>query len=263
MADSFAVRARLDDRIAIITGGAGHIGAAIARGFDELGATTVVVDSDEGRSRDVAKSLRRGTARVLDLTDTAALRQLPSQVAREFGGLDILVNAAALVGTSALKGWSVPFEDQEVGAWRQALEVNLTAPFVLTQAAAPFLARTGRGTVVNIGSIYGVVGPDWRLYDDTDLANPAAYGASKGGLIQLTRWLSTTLAPNVRVNVVSPGGIMRGHVDPFLGRYVSRTPMGRMGTEDDLVGAVLYFASDLSTYTTGQSLLVDGGFTAW
>ena len=263
MTNSLIARTRLDGRTAIVTGGAGHIGAAIARGFDELGATTIVVDSDEGRARKVAESLRNGAFRALDITDTAALRELPGLIAAEFGGVDILVNAAALVGTSALKGWAVPFEEQAVDAWRQALEVNLTAPFVLTQAAAPFLGRTKRGTVVNIGSIYGVVGPDWRLYDDTDLANPAAYGASKGGLIQLTRWLATTLAPNVRVNVVSPGGIMRGHVDPFLERYVSRTPMRRMGTEDDLVGAVVYFASDLSAYTTGQSLVVDGGFTAW
>ena len=116
---------------------------------------------------------------------------------------------------------------------------------------------------MNVASIYGLVGPDWRLYEGTEIGNPAAYSASKGGLLQLTRWLATTLAPDVRVNSITPGGVFRDTPEPFLSRYLSRTPLGRMATEEDFKGAIAYLASDLSAYVTGQNLVVDGGWTAW
>ena len=125
------------------------------------------------------------------------------------------------------------------------------------------LAAGGHGSVINISSIYGLSGPDWRLYEGTSLGNPAAYAASKGGLIQMTRWLATTMAPKVRVNAIAPGGVFRNTPEPFLGRYISRTPLARMATEEDFMGAVAYLASDLSAYVTGQCLAVDGGWTAW
>jgi NAD(P)-dependent dehydrogenase (short-subunit alcohol dehydrogenase family) len=150
-----------------------------------------------------------------------------------------------------------------VETWRRALEVNLTAVFDLCQRLTPLLQKSKGANIINICSIYGQYGPDWRLYEGTTLGNPAAYGASKGGVIQLTRWLATTLAPAVRVNSISPGGISRGQAEEFVARYVSRTPMGRMATEDDFRGAVAYLASDLSSYMTGQNLAVDGGWGAW
>jgi NAD(P)-dependent dehydrogenase (short-subunit alcohol dehydrogenase family) len=143
------------------------------------------------------------------------------------------------------------------------MEVNLTAPFALAQALAPALARSKGGSIINVSSIYGLVGPDWRLYEGTAMGNPAAYAASKGGLIQLTRWLSTTLAPSVRVNALVPGGVERGQNSEFQARYLERNPMARMATEEDFMGAIAYLASDLSAYVTGQVLSVDGGWTAW
>ena len=116
---------------------------------------------------------------------------------------------------------------------------------------------------MNIGSIYGVVGPDMSLYDGTKMGNPAAYAVSKGGLIQLTRWLSAVLAPNIRVNCISPGGVFRNQPESFVSKYLERTPLKRMGTEEDFKGAILYFASGLSSWVTGENLLVDGGWTAW
>ena len=133
----------------------------------------------------------------------------------------------------------------------------------LVQAAAGDLRASGHGSVINISSIYGLAGPDWRLYEGTDLGNPAAYAASKGGLIQATRWLATTLAPQVRVNAIAPGGVFRDTPEPFLSRYVARTPLARMAREEDFKGAVAYLASDLSAYMTGQCLTVDGGWTVW
>jgi len=128
---------------------------------------------------------------------------------------------------------------------------------------APLLRSNEGANIINIASIYGEYGPDWRLYEGTDMSNPAAYGASKGGLIQFTRWLATTIGPHVRVNAISPGGIFRNQPKKFVSRYESKTPLARMATEDDFSGAVAYLASDLSKYVTGQILSVDGGWGVW
>lgn len=241
----------LEGRVALVTGGGGHIGAEIVSALAELGATVAVSDLGEG------------VAFPADLSDEEAVKALPGRVAEKYGRLDILVNSAAFVGTTDLQGWAVPFEEQSPETWRKALEVNLTSVFVLIQAAAPLLAASGRGSVVNIASIYGMTGPDMRIYEGTGMGNPAAYGVSKGGLLQLTRWLSTALAPKVRVNAVTPGGVLRGQAENFVHEYEKRVPLGRMAAEEDIKGAVAYLASDLSAYVTGQNLVVDGGWTAW
>lgn len=258
----------LSGRVAVITGGAGGIGRVLAESLAEVGAGVVIVDIDAEAAGAVARGLKEGhgvaaAAYGVDLQDIDRLRNVPGMVVAEFGRLDILVNCAALVGESELQGWAVPLPQQAVGPWVAALAVNLIAPFVLTQAAADALRASGHGAVINIASIYGMVGPDPRLYEGTLTFNPAAYAASKGGLLQLTRWFATMLAPGVRVNAIVPGGVWRGHADPFLARYVERTPLRRMATEEDLKGAVVFLASDLAAYVTGQQLVVDGGWTAW
>ena len=116
---------------------------------------------------------------------------------------------------------------------------------------------------MNIGSIYSLLGPDMKIYSGTSMGNPAAYGASKGGLLQLTRYLATTLAPDVRVNMITPGGVFRAQPTAFVDRYEANVPLGRMAAEEDLKGAVAYLASDLSAYVTGQNLVVDGGWSVW
>jgi NAD(P)-dependent dehydrogenase (short-subunit alcohol dehydrogenase family) len=258
----------LTGRTALVTGGAGYIGQAFCDALAEAGANVAVLDRDADSVEDTAVRVAeewpvRTMGLTLDLADEAAVIAAPARVAGELGSLDILVNCAAFVGTSKLTGWGVPFEEQSVDTWRAALETNLTAPFALIQAAAPWLCKSGRGSIVNVGSTYGVVGPDMSLYDDTKMGNPAAYGASKGGLIQLTRYLATVLAPDVRVNAISPGGVARGQDPKFVARYEAKTPMKRMAVEEDMKGALLYLASDLSAYVTGQNLMVDGGWTVW
>jgi NAD(P)-dependent dehydrogenase (short-subunit alcohol dehydrogenase family) len=140
--------------------------------------------------------------------------------------------------------------------------VNLASAFVLAQEAAPYLRSSRSGSIVLVSSIYGSVGPDPSLYEGTDMQNPVAYGASKGGLLQLMRYLANLLAPTVRVNSISPGGIQRGQAASFIDRYSRRVPLGRLATEDDLRGAFAYLSSDLSAYVTGHDLVVDGGWTA-
>ncbi|MGH9246595.1 MAG: SDR family oxidoreductase [Acidimicrobiales bacterium] len=266
---SVAELMRLDGRVALVTGAAGHIGRTACETLAELGGTVAAADIDGSGCEKLAEALVRdfdadASALTVDLGDEPAVRALPFRVLAEHGRLDILVHCAALVGApEALPGWSVDFADQRVDTWRRALEVNLTSVFSLTQASAAALAANGRGVVVNVSSIYGLVGPDLGLYEGTDLGNPAAYAVSKGGLLQLTRWLATVLAPDVRVNAISPGGVERGQPEEFQERYLRRTPLGRMATEEDLRGAIAYLATDLSSYVTGHNLVVDGGWTVW
>jgi NAD(P)-dependent dehydrogenase (short-subunit alcohol dehydrogenase family) len=255
-------------RVAVVTGGAGHIGSAIAAALAECGAAVAIVDRPGAASEQVAAGLTQahGVAALplaIDLTMADSPAAVPEQVLARFGRLDILVNCAAFVGTSNLRGWAVPFTEQAAEAWRACLELNLTVPFLLTQQCAPALAESGHGAVINVASTYGLVGPDLRLYEGTAMGNPAAYAASKGGLIQLTRWLATVLAPRIRVNALTPGGVARNQPATFSERYVQRTPLGRMAVEEDFKGAAVYLASDLSRYVTGHNLVVDGGWTAW
>jgi NAD(P)-dependent dehydrogenase (short-subunit alcohol dehydrogenase family) len=258
----------LKGRTALITGAAGGLGRVVAETLAELGADLILVDRPGSNLQQRTEQLGpRWGVHVkdifCDLEQSNQRQQLIAQVKAMKSGLNILVNNAAFVGTSELKGWSVPFEQQSVDTWRRAVEVNLTAVFELTQGFSSDLSVARGGCIINIASIYGEYGPDWRLYEGTQMGNPAAYGASKGGLIQFTRWLSTTLAPAVRANCISPGGISRGQSEAFVARYVERTPLGRMATEEDFRGAVAYLASDLSSYVTGQNLSVDGGWGVW
>ena len=256
---------RLDGRVALITGGAGHIGSTIADAFAELGADIAVLDRNAEGAQAVAAGLcrTRGVRAValgIDLADPAATQAAPARVCAELGGLDILVNCAAFVGTTGLTGWACGFDRQSAETWRQAMEVNLTAVFELVQAAHEPLARRG-GSIVNVSSIYGMAGQRPQLYAGTDYLTPAAYAASKGGLLQLTRYLATVLAPDIRVNAITPGGIWRNQSETFRQRYEGMTPLRRMGHEEDLKGAAVFLAGSLSDYVTGQNIVVDGGWT--
>lgn len=258
----------LKGRRALITGAAGGLGKVMADTLAEIGADLVLVDRTELDLANLAETIthRWGVKveyRCCDLEQQSQRSELIGWLRGSGENLNILINNAAFVGTSELQGWGVPFEEQTVDTWRRALEVNLTAVFDLCQGLTPLLKAAEGANIINIASIYGMHGPDWGLYEGTSMSNPAAYGASKGGLIQFTRWLATTIKPNVRVNAISPGGIFRNQPEEFVQRYEVRTPLGRMATEDDFRGAIAYLASDLSKYVTGQNLTVDGGWGVW
>lgn len=248
----------LRGRTCVITGGAGFLGRAMAAAYREAGARIILIDvAFEAPASDDAAQV------VADLSDPTSVRTAIAEILELSPVIDVLVHNAAFVGAAATAGWSTTFDAQSVEHFRTALDINLVAPFLITQLLTPALKASGRGSVIMVGSIYGHVGPDWALYEGAAMGNPAGYAASKGGLLQLTRWLATTLAPEVRVNAFSPGGVERGQDGGFQARYVTRTPLGRMATPDDFRGVALFLASDMSAYITGQVIAVDGGWTAW
>ena len=258
----------LKGRRALITGATGGLGKVMGDTLAELGADLVLVDQEGSDFDSLSANLTKKwgvkvESRFCDLEQHAQRTELIDWLKSSDQGLNILINNAAFVGTSELQGWAVPFEQQTVETWRRALEVNLTAIFDLCQGLTPLLKVANGASIINIASIYGMYGPDWSLYEGTNMSNPAAYGASKGGLIQFTRWLATTIAPNVRVNAISPGGVFRNQPEAFVQRYEAKTPLGRMASEDDFRGVVAYLASDMSKFVTGQNLEVDGGWGVW
>jgi len=258
----------LKGRRALITGATGCLGKVMADTLAELGADLVLVDRPGSEFTSITDELSHlwGVnieSESCDLEEEVDRAGLIDKINNSDKGLNILINNAAFTGTSELQGWAVPFEEQTVETWRRALEVNLTAVFDLSKGLMPSL-RAGEGAnIINIASIYGMYGPDWSLYEGTTMSNPAAYGASKGGLIQLTRWLAATVAPHIRVNAVTPGGIYRNQPTRFVERYKAKTPLRRMATEVDFRGVVAYLSSDLSGYVTGQNIAVDGGWGVW
>ena len=256
----------LSGRVALVTGGAGFIGRAVCQALCENGCKVIVMDrvSQSPELRQLMDEANTEISYVeVDLENEASVRAALSEIEDKYHRLDVLINNAAYVANNSLEGWTTNFTNQDIRTWRSALEVNLTSCMVICQSLAPALAASGGGSIINIGSIYGSFGPDWSLYDGTSMGNPAAYAASKGGLIQLSRWLATTLAPHVRVNSVSPGGVARGQPQDFVSRYEAKTPLGRMATEEDFKGIIALLSSDASAYITGQDILVDGGWSAW
>jgi NAD(P)-dependent dehydrogenase (short-subunit alcohol dehydrogenase family) len=257
----------LKGRRALITGATGGIGQEIALTIAELGGDLLLVDrpsSDYGLV--TQKIFDNWDVNIecidCDLENEASRNYLIDKAIKSDKNLDILINNAAFVGESNLEGWVEDFDKQSLETWNRALEVNLTAPFHLSQAFTPLLRKNNNGSIINIASIYGMNAPDYSLYEGTNMGNPAGYSASKGGLIQLTSWLATTVSPDIRVNSISPGGVWRNQPSKFVERYESRTPLGRMATEEDFKGVIAYLASDLSAYVTGQNIVVDGGWTA-
>jgi NAD(P)-dependent dehydrogenase (short-subunit alcohol dehydrogenase family) len=263
--NTFKKLCNLKNRIAIVTGATGHLGIIICETLAELGADLILIDLPNSNFTKLQKDLdkiykTKSIAVPCDLEFEEQRKKMINRVKKQTKKLNILINNAAFVGTSKLKGWNVSFNKQTLNTWRRAIELNLTTPFHLSQAFAPELKKQN-GNIINISSIYGEFGPDRHLYQGTEMANPAGYGASKGGLLQLTRYLSAALAPEIRVNAISGGGIYRNQSKIFLKNYAKKTLLNRMAYEIDFCGAVAFLATDASKYVTGQNIRIDGGFS--
>ncbi len=255
----------LEGKVACVTGASGNIGKSICETILEAKGSLIMIDNNsESLQSNLREHQKNYDSEIVsfcsDLSDSQERKHLLEKI-NKTERVDILINCAAFVGDSELQGWTSSFSEQDPDLWSSVLELNLVAPFHLSQGLSQKLSAEDNGSVINISSIYGFMAPDMSLYDDTNMGNPAAYSASKGGLIQLTKWLAANMAPCVRVNSISPGGIKRKQPNAFVDRYRTKTPLGRMGREEDLKGAILFLASDLSKYVTGQNIIVDGGFS--
>jgi len=257
----------LHGRYCLITGACGHLGRAFAETLAELGSNLILIDlpgSDFSFSKQIAdKEGINIRSLECNLENPKEREEVISHVNQLDHDLNSLINNAAFTGTSNLHGWIDSIDKQTLETWNRAIEVNLTSCFDLSKGLLRKLRASKGANIINIASIYGEFGPDWNLYEGTSMGNPAAYAASKGGLIQLTKWMATTLAPVIRVNSISPGGIYRSQDNIFVDRYKLRTPLKRMASEEDFKGAIAYLASDLSAYVTGQNLRIDGGWGTW
>jgi len=247
---------RLDNQTAIVVGGAGGLGAAIARGLAEAGAAVAVADANAGGAKQVAEGLlaagRRALAVAVDVADRGSVEAMAGEVESRLGPVDVLVNSAGITHRS-------PAAEFPEAQWHRVIAVNLTGVFLASQAVGRRMIARRRGRVINIASIAGELG----------LPGTIAYSASKGGVVQLTRALAVEWAPhNVRVNAIAPSWFSTNigdliHREPdYEARAMRRVPMGRMGQPDELVGAALYLASDASAMVTGHILAVDGGTLA-
>jgi NAD(P)-dependent dehydrogenase (short-subunit alcohol dehydrogenase family) len=264
----------LSERIAFVTGGAGLLGAEFCRALSEAGAGLVVADIDENAAQAVAESIsatgRSVLAVALDVTRPESVKRAVDKTLGQFGRLDVLVNSAALdpkFDPSHAGGQSGAFEDYPLEMWNQALAVNLTGMFLCSQACVRPMLDQNAGVIINICSTYGLVGPDQRIYQKKGQPprfKPVYYSTTKAGVLGLTRYLASYYAgKGVRVNALSPGGVFNDHDEEFVRAYSARTLLGRMARRDELNGAIVFLASDASSYMTGANLVVDGGWTAW
>jgi NAD(P)-dependent dehydrogenase (short-subunit alcohol dehydrogenase family) len=256
----------LDDRVAVVTGGLGQLGRQFTGALVASGARVVVLDSrlPDGEPGDNVLYLQA------DVTSRASLADAADRIERTWGPPHILINNAALDSPpDAPAAANGPFEDFPADLWRQVLDVNVTGVFLCCQVLGGMMARAGRGSVVNIASIYGLVSPDQRVYEyrrqrGEAFFKPAAYATSKSALLNLTRYLATYWAPrNVRVNTVTFAGVFNNQDEAFLAEYSRRVPLGRMARPDEYNGAIIFLASEASSYMTGANLVLDGGYTAW
>ena len=252
-------RFSLDGKVALVTGGAGLYGRFITEGLAEAGAFVYVASRNLDNCRAIASKLsERGlsaSAAKLDLSDPGSIDVLYRRIMGEQGRIDILVNNAVL---RPMRRYEDPLE-----AFRTSMEVNAVGVFNITRTFAEAMKERREGSVINISSIHGMVGPDFTLYEGTNMDAPPDYFFHKAGLINLTRYLASKLGPyGIRVNCVSPGGLFNYQDGRFVERYNRRTFLGRMAEGEDIKGVVVFLASDASKYITGANIPVDGGYTA-
>jgi len=267
----------LAGRVAVVTGGVGLLGAEFCRTLAEAGAAVAVVDLNASASQQIADTLTKNGHRAqsitADITSPDSVKVMVEKTVSTFGRLDILVNSAALdpkFDPDTVQKGIAPgaFEDYPLEQWNAAMNVNLTGTFLVTQACVKqMLAQGKKGSIINICSTYGLNGPDQGIYikDGERVAyKPVYYTVTKAGVMGFTKYLAAYYAgTEIRVNALTPGGVFNHHEDYFVKNYSAKTILGRMANKDEMNGALLFLASDASSYMTGNNLVVDGGWTAW
>lgn len=262
----------LDRKVAVVTGASGLIGKHHCAALAEAGATVIACDTNKERVENLVQTLgEKHRARVVDVTNPASVSELRNELWEAYGRIDVLVNNAAMndmVENPELAAEFSKFENYPLSLWKKVMDVNVTGVFLCCQILGSVMAQKRSGSIINVASTYGVVAPDQSIYQLPDGTQPfyksAAYPASKGAVVMLTKFLATYWGnAKVRVNALSPGGVENGQPEHFIQNYSAKTPLGRMAEPTDYKGAIVFLASEASAYMTGHNLLVDGGWTTW
>jgi len=251
---------RLGGKTAVVAGGLGKIGGAIARALASAGARVIVVDNTNHGWRSLASDLgKEASFEMADLGEPSAVPGVVAALDRRSGGISVWVNCAY----PRTSDWGAPPEKDRPESWRRNVQMQMVASCLAADQMAQLMAKRGGGSIVNVASIYGVVAPDFAIYEGTGLTCPAAYAAIKGGIIAHTRYLASYYGSrNVRVNALCPGGVSAGQPKRFVRQYAKRTALGRMAQAEELGPPAVFLASNASSYVTGATLMVDGGWTA-
>jgi NAD(P)-dependent dehydrogenase (short-subunit alcohol dehydrogenase family) len=264
----------LNGKTAVVTGAVGILGQHFCRGLAEFGAQLAVVDLDLDRCSAFAAELERdhGTPALgvaCDVSDPASVASMVDQVVKRFGAIHVLHNNAASKSAD-LNAFFASTEEYALSEWRRIMSVNIDGMFLVAQAVGGQMQKQGTGgSIIQTASIYGIVSSDKRIYEGSlylgrQINNPAVYSTSKAAVVGLTRYLAANWGDaRIRVNALVPGGVESGQNDTFKARYSARVPLARMAQPDEMVGALVYLASDASSYVTGHCLVVDGGLSAW
>ena len=264
----------LDGKTALVTGACGILGQRFCHGLAEMGANIAVVDLSAETSQEFAEELTRAysikaVGVACNVSSPEQVKNMLRVVLDTLGEVHILHNNAA--GKSEdLEAFFAPFEEYTLHEWQKIMSVNLDGMFLVAQAVGKQMIAQGKGgSIIQTASIYGIMAPDQRIYEGSFYLNrrintPAVYSASKAGVVGLSKYLATYWAgQEIRVNTLTPGGVESGQNATFKEKYSARIPMGRMAQQDEMIGALIYLASDASSYVTGQNVIVDGGLDAW
>ena len=258
----------LSNRTIILTGGAGLLGSQYAEGLSQAGANLVLADINYAGCKNIAKRLEKKNKNSilpikLDLTDQKSIKNMVKKTINKFSKIDVLINNAAFLGKVG-KERQIKFEDLPLSLWDKAVSVNLTGIFLSCQEVGKIMIKQKRGVIINIASTYGIVAADQRIYGKSGQNSAVYYAATKSGILNLTRYLASYWnGTGIRVNTLSPGGVENNQGSSFIKNYSYKTMLGRMARKDEYIGAILFLASDASSYMTGSNLVVDGGWTAW
>ncbi len=263
----------LSGKVAVVTGGAGLLGQVFCQALISAGANVAIIDIDKNKADQTAREIKREknqkvSAFACDITLPDSVSSMVKEVVNQLGRIDILLNNAASK-SSDLDQFFAPFENYSLQTWREVMAVNIDGLFLVAQNVGNQMKTQGGGSIIQVSSIYGVVAPDQRIYEGSEyngraINTPAVYSVSKAAVIGLTSYLATYWADSkIRVNTLTPGGIASGQNNEFSKKYSNRVPLGRMGEATELTGALIYLASDASSYVTGQNIIVDGGLSAW
>jgi NAD(P)-dependent dehydrogenase (short-subunit alcohol dehydrogenase family) len=242
----------LSGKIIVVTGGNGLLGKEIISKLKKQGATVINLEVNIRTDRDLSEI-------ECDITNPKSIDNAIQLIITKYGKIDGLVNNAY----PRTNDWGNKFEDINIHSWRSNIDMQLNSIFYLTQIVLEKMKLENFGTIVTMASIYGVVGPDFSIYENTDMTMPAAYSAIKGGVINFSKYLASYYGKhNIRVNCISPGGIQNNQSEIFVNNYKMKVPLKRMGKASDIAPAVCFLLSDESSYITGQNLIIDGGWTS-